>query len=103
MDFRTVKPSEFTKKLYEFEKNVAEHLEIMAAAYLKETNIPIEECELVVENSLHKTIYHFQRRKAAQHSVHADEGGVWFCTTCANTNPEDWKKCVRCDTPRPRG
>jgi len=41
---------------------IQEHLEIMAAAYSKATNIPIQECELVVEQRFDKVVYYFQKR-----------------------------------------
>lgn len=57
-----IEQADFQRKINEFRKNVAEHLEMMAAAYLKATNIPPEECELVVETLPDKMIYRFQRR-----------------------------------------
>lgn len=57
------KPNKFMgEEFIDFEKDVMEYLEMMAAAYLKETDIPIKECELVVEYSFNKIIYRFQRR-----------------------------------------
>jgi len=51
--------SEFMKEL---KKNVTEHIEMMAAAYLKETDVPIEECELVVTHTPTHTTYMFRKR-----------------------------------------
>lgn len=49
----------------EFRQNIAEWLEMMAAAYMKATDIPPEECQLVVQMlpSEHKMVYRFERRK----------------------------------------
>lgn len=47
----------------EFQTDIARHLEMMAAAYMKATNIPPEECELVVETLPDKIVYRFQRRQ----------------------------------------
>lgn len=54
------------RKIFEFQKGVHKHLEIMAAAYLKKTDIPIEECELIVETLPDKIVYRFQRRITPQ-------------------------------------
>jgi len=45
-----------------FMDTVWDHLEMFAAAYLKETNILPSECELVVQFGIDKITYHFQRK-----------------------------------------
>jgi len=53
----------YQRKIYEFEIDVIRHIEMLAAAYMKKTDIPPEECELVVEMHPDKLSYSFQRRK----------------------------------------
>lgn len=48
-------------KMHEIMVNVQAHLEMMAAAYLKATDIPIEEVELVVRTEVDGVSYHFRR------------------------------------------
>ena len=55
--------ADFQRKIHEFQTGVTRHLEMMAAAYMKATNIPPEECELVVETLPNKMVYRFQRRR----------------------------------------
>ena len=55
--------ADFQRKIHEFQMDVTRHLEMMAAAYMKATNIPPEECELVVETLPDKMVYRFQRRR----------------------------------------
>lgn len=55
--------ADFQRKIHDFNIDVTRHLEMMAAAYTKETNIPPEECELVVETLPDKVIYRLQRRR----------------------------------------
>ena len=52
----------YQRELRDFRERVASHLEMMAAAYIKATNIPIEECQLVVETLPNKMVYRFERR-----------------------------------------
>ena len=44
-----------------FRKDVTKHLEMMAAAYIKASDVPIEECELVVAHIGLTTTYRFRR------------------------------------------
>ncbi len=39
------------------------HLEMMAAAFLNETGLPASECELVVQNRLEGTCFHYRKRQ----------------------------------------
>ena len=55
--------ADLNRKIHDFQMSVTCHLEMMAAAYMKETNIPPEECELVVETLPDKMIYSFHRRR----------------------------------------
>lgn len=55
--------ADFQRKIHDFKMDIARHLEMMAAAYMKATNIPPEECELVVEALPDKMVYRFQRRR----------------------------------------
>lgn len=55
--------ADFQRKMHEFQMDVTRHIEMMAAAYMKATNIPPEECELVVETLPDKMVYRFQRRR----------------------------------------
>jgi hypothetical protein len=54
--------ADFQRKIHDFKMDVTRHLEMMAAAYMKATDIPPEECELVVETLPDKMVYRFQRR-----------------------------------------
>ena len=54
--------ADFQRKIHDFQIAVTRHLEMMAAAYMKATDIPPEECELVVETLPDKMVYRFQRR-----------------------------------------
>ncbi len=56
-----------------FRRNISDWIEMMAAAYLKATDIPPEQCMLVVQDlpSQHKMIYRFERR-AEQETKSAD-------------------------------
>ena len=55
--------ADFQRKIHDFQMDVTRHLEMMAAAYMKATDIPPEECELVVETLPDKMVYRFQRRR----------------------------------------
>jgi hypothetical protein len=44
-------------------RDVNLHIEMMAAAYLKATDIPPEDCELVAQYLPDQVVYRFQRRK----------------------------------------
>ena len=58
----------YQRELRDFRERVASHLEMMAAAYSAATNIPIEECQLVVETLPDKMVYRFV-------SIHAPNEG----------------------------
>ena len=77
----------------EFRESVVEHLEMMAAAYVKATNIPIEECELVVQTLPDKIVYRFQRRESAQQRVHPT--GL-MCASCEKPVSSDAVYCSDC-------
>ena len=62
--------ADFQRKIHDFQMDVTRHLEMMAAAYMKATDIPPEECELVVETLPDKMVYRFQRRR----TKHAPDG-----------------------------
>jgi hypothetical protein len=55
--------ADFQRKIHDFQMDVTRHLEMMAAAYMKATDIPPEECELIVEMLPDKMVYRFQRRR----------------------------------------
>jgi len=55
--------ADFQRKIHASQVDVTRHREMMAAAYMKATNIPPEECELVVETLPDKMVYRFQRRR----------------------------------------
>jgi hypothetical protein len=69
--------ADFQRKIYEFQKGVYQHIEMMAAAYMKATDVPPEECELVIETLPNKMVYRFQRRRTptALDPLTADGGG----------------------------
>ena len=46
-----------------FSKAFHEHLEMMAAAFLKETNIPASECELVIQHTPTGARYYYRKRE----------------------------------------
>ena len=54
--------ADFSRKMLEFQRDVIEHIEMLAAAYMKATDIPPEDCELVVITLPDKMIYRYQRR-----------------------------------------
>jgi len=60
--FNQEEHSEKYRWMKEFMDSVKLNLEIMAAAYSKATNIPIEECELVVETHIDNMVYYFRHR-----------------------------------------
>jgi len=71
--------ADFQRKMHEFQMDVTRHLEMMAAAYMKATNIPPEECELVVETLPNKMVYRFQRRRTP---LALDEGDSSHFPAC---------------------
>ena len=48
--------------MLEFQKNITQHIETLAAAYAKVTDVPPEDCELVVELLPDKMIFRYQRK-----------------------------------------
>lgn len=79
-------------RMKDFYKGLSFHLEMMAAAYLKTTNIPIEDCELVVETLPNKMIYSFRKRQTPIELINCPKchnkglmsAYLPMCTDCAN-------------------
>lgn len=57
------------RAMAEVTEEVKKNLSMLAAAYLKATNISPEECELVIEHGYDKTVYYFQRRDRCENST----------------------------------
>ena len=71
--FNLEEHNEIHRWMKEFMDGVKLHLEIMAAAYSKATNIPIEECELVVETHIDNMVYYFRHRPKNTNSFYNKE------------------------------
>lgn len=59
---------QFHESVAAFREGISEHLEMMAAAFLKATDIPPEECHLVVQAFPEKNtmVYYFERRNLGE-------------------------------------
>jgi len=50
------------RRLNKFQNEVLRHIELLAAAYCKATDIPPEECVLVVEQRIDQMVYRFEKK-----------------------------------------